>query len=72
MSELRAHLKSTVTLTFRMEAIPRAPRRYTKRQLNRFREERLAHWIPGFGRDVAIAAPAERLADVHLRFRTAP
>lgn len=60
-SELHAHLEGTVTLAAAVKAISQATRRYAKRQVTWFRKEPLVHWLPGFGDDPAIVAPAQQL-----------
>jgi tRNA dimethylallyltransferase len=49
--ELRAALRSEISLEQAREAIQQATRRYAKRQLTWFRKERDVRWFHGFGDD---------------------
>jgi tRNA dimethylallyltransferase len=49
--ELRAALRSEISLEEAREAIQQATRRYAKRQLTWFRKEMNVRWFAGFGDD---------------------
>jgi tRNA dimethylallyltransferase len=52
--ELRAVLRSEITLQQAREAIQQATRRYAKRQLTWFRKEPGVRWFSGFGDDAGV------------------
>ena len=54
--ELRAVLRSEITLQEAREAIQQATRRYAKRQLTWFRKEPGVRWLSGFGDEAAVQA----------------
>jgi tRNA dimethylallyltransferase len=58
--ELRAVLRSELSLKQAREAIQQATRRYAKRQLTWFRKEPAVLWFPGFGDDPALQADVFR------------
>jgi len=61
--ELRAVLRSELSLKQAREAIHQATRRYAKRQLTWFRKEPAVQWFSGFGDDPALQADVFRFLE---------
>ena len=64
--ELRAHLRSELTLGQARAAIQQGTRQYAKRQLTWFRREPGVHWLPGFGDDSEIQSACCAVLSAHL------